>query len=133
MKESKDWPKIPRDHKSSFIPRASHLWNSLPPTTFPESYNVSSFKYNINKLDLVFLSTQTFPISSVFPLLGLCYRPYGLSPAFLERGEWPSSPVSSISLTEVKHGCVRPDTEWATFQMKDQNSSLHRPSEGTLN
>ena len=24
-----------------------------------------------------------------------------------QRGEWPSGPASSISLTEVKHGCVR--------------------------
>ena len=39
-------------HKSSFTPRTSQLWNSLPPTTFPESYNLSSFKSNINKLDL---------------------------------------------------------------------------------
>ena len=45
-------------HKSFFIPRTSQLWNSLPPTTFPESYNyLSSFKSNINKLDLVSLST----------------------------------------------------------------------------
>ena len=44
-------------HKSSFIPRTSQLWNSLPPTTFPESYNFSSCKSNINKLDLVSLST----------------------------------------------------------------------------
>ena len=44
-------------HKSSFIPRTSQLWNSLPPTTFPESYNVSSFKFNINKLDLFSRST----------------------------------------------------------------------------
>ena len=44
-------------HKSSFIPRASQLWNSLPPTAFPESYNLSSFKCNVNKLDLVSLST----------------------------------------------------------------------------
>ena len=43
-------------HKSSFIPRTSQLWNSLQPTTFPESYNLSSFKSNINKLDLVSLS-----------------------------------------------------------------------------
>ena len=49
------------------------------------------------------------------------------------RGEWPSGPASSISLTEVKHGCVRSETRWATFQMNDQNSSLSRPSEGTLN
>ena len=34
---------------------------SLPPTTFPESYNLSSFKSNINNLDLVSLSTLTFP------------------------------------------------------------------------
>ena len=44
-------------HKSSFNPRTSQLWNSLPPTTFPESYNLSSFKSNINKLDLISLST----------------------------------------------------------------------------
>jgi len=44
-------------HKSSFIPRTSQLWNSLLPTTFPESYNLSSFKSNINKLDLISLST----------------------------------------------------------------------------
>ena len=44
-------------HNSSFSPRTSQLWNSLPPTTFPESNNLSSFKSNINKLDLVSLST----------------------------------------------------------------------------
>ena len=44
-------------HKSSFIPRTSELWNSLSPTTFPESYNLSSFNSNINKLYLVSLST----------------------------------------------------------------------------
>ena len=44
-------------HKSSFILRTSQLWNSMPSTTFPESYNLSSFKSNVNKLDLVSLST----------------------------------------------------------------------------
>ena len=44
-------------HKSTFIPRTSQLWNSLPPTTFPESYNLSPFKSKINKLDPVSLST----------------------------------------------------------------------------
>ena len=34
-------------------------------------------------------------------------------------GEWPSGPVSSISLTEVKHGCVRSETGWVTFQIND--------------
>ena len=43
-------------HKSSFIPRTSKLWNTLPSTSFPESYNLSSFKSNINKLDLISLS-----------------------------------------------------------------------------
>ena len=36
------------------------------------------------------------------------------------RGEWPSGPASSINFTEVKHGCVRSDTGWATFQTNDQ-------------
>ena len=49
------------------------------------------------------------------------------------RGEWPSGPANSISLTCVKHGCVWSETGWVTFQMNDQNSSLSRPSEGTLN
>ena len=44
-------------HKSFFILRTSQLWSSSPPMTFPESYNFSSFKYNINKLDLISLST----------------------------------------------------------------------------
>ena len=44
-------------HKSSFIPRTSQLLYSLPPISFPESYNLSSFKSNVNKLDLVSLST----------------------------------------------------------------------------
>ena len=43
-------------NKSSFIPRTSQLWNSLPSTAFPESYNLSSFKSNINKLDLISFS-----------------------------------------------------------------------------
>ena len=53
-------------HKSSFIPRTSQLWNSLPPTTFPESYNLLSFKSNVSKLDLVSLSTQPSPFSQFF-------------------------------------------------------------------
>ena len=44
-------------HKSSFIPRTSQLWNLLPSTTFPESYNLSSFKSNAIKPELVSLST----------------------------------------------------------------------------
>ena len=44
-------------HKSSFIRRNSQLWNSFPPTTFSESYNLLSLKSNMNKIDLVSLST----------------------------------------------------------------------------
>ena len=42
-------------HKSSFISRTCQLWNTLPSTSFPESYNSSSFKSNINKRDLISL------------------------------------------------------------------------------
>ena len=53
-------------HKSSFISRTSQLWNSLPSTTPPESYNLLSFKSNINKVDLISLSTETSPFSQFF-------------------------------------------------------------------
>ena len=43
-------------HKSSFIPRTSNLWNILS-SCFPESYNLLSFKSEINKLDLIPLSS----------------------------------------------------------------------------
>ena len=41
-------------HKSSFIPRTCNSWNALP-SSFPESYNMSSSKSNIHKLDLISL------------------------------------------------------------------------------
>ena len=44
-------------HKSSFIPRTCNLWNILPSSCFPESYNLPSFKSKINKLDLISLSS----------------------------------------------------------------------------
>ena len=44
-------------HKSSFIPRTCNLWSVLPSSCFPESYNLPSFKSNINKLDLISLSS----------------------------------------------------------------------------
>ena len=44
-------------HKSSFIPRTCQLWNTLPSTSFPESYNLSCLKSTINKPDLISLST----------------------------------------------------------------------------
>jgi len=49
------------------------------------------------------------------------------------RVDWPSGQASSMSLTEVKHGCVQSETGWVTLQMNDQNSSLCRPSEGMWN
>ena len=44
-------------HKSSFIPRTCNLWNISPSSCFPESYNLPSFKSNVNKLDLISLSS----------------------------------------------------------------------------
>ena len=46
----------------------------------------------------------------------------------LQRGEWPSGPANSISLTEVKHGCVRSETGWATsrWTTKTAHSSVLR-------
>ena len=60
-------------------------------------------------------------------------RPFVVENMNLLQGEWPSGLASSIGLTEVKHGCVRSETGWATFQISDQNNSLGRPSEGTSN
>ena len=58
------------------------------------------------------------PNLTLFPIHVIC--------TVIQRGEWPSGPASSICLTAVKHGCVRTEIGWATFQMNDQNSSLRR-------
>ena len=71
-------------HKSSFIPRTTQLWNSLPPTIFQESYHLSYFKSNIKNL-ILSPSLLKLPILSVCPLSGLCYRPYGLSQTLLTK------------------------------------------------
>ena len=42
-------------HKSLLIPRTCKLWNVLLYSSFLESYTLSVFKFNINKLDLVSL------------------------------------------------------------------------------
>ena len=44
-------------HKLSFIPRTCNLWKVLPSSCFPESYNLPSLKSNVNKLDLISLSS----------------------------------------------------------------------------
>ena len=44
-------------HKSSFIPRTCNLWNVLLSSCYSESYNLPSFKSNVNKLDLISLSS----------------------------------------------------------------------------
>ena len=41
--------------------------------------------------------------------------------------------VSKGRLSTIAVPLVRSETGWAAFQMNDQNSSLRRPSEGTLN
>ena len=65
-------------HKSSFIPRTCNLWNVLPSSCFPESYNLPSFKSEINKLDLISLSSLMLAFFFL-PLLGLCIGHHGLS------------------------------------------------------
>ena len=47
-------------HKFPFIPRPCKLWNALPSSSFPESYNVSVVKSNINKLDFISLVSLSF-------------------------------------------------------------------------
>ena len=54
-------------HKSSFISRTCNLWNVLPSSCFPESYNLPTFKSKINKLDLIWsLSPLSLSLSSFF-------------------------------------------------------------------
>ena len=36
-------------HENSFFPRTTRLWNSLPAHCFPDGYNLTSFKSNVNK------------------------------------------------------------------------------------
>ena len=66
-------------HKLSFIPTTYNLWNVLPSSCFPESYNLPSFKPKINKLDPISLSPLSLSLSSFFLLLGLCMGHHGLS------------------------------------------------------
>ena len=53
-------------HKSSFISRTCNLWNVLPSSCLPESYNLPSFKLKINKHDLIFLSPLSHLLFSFF-------------------------------------------------------------------
>ena len=57
-------------HKSSFIPRTCNLWNVLPSSCSPESYNLPSFKSKLSKLDLIYLSSLLIAFFFL-PLLGL--------------------------------------------------------------
>ena len=55
-------------HKSSFIPRTCNLWNVLPSSCFPESYNLPSFKSKINNLIL-----SLYPLSCSLSSFFLCW------------------------------------------------------------
>ena len=45
-----DEPLITKDYRrTSFFPRTSSLWNSLPAECFPTTYNLQSFKSSVNK------------------------------------------------------------------------------------
>ena len=65
-------------HKSSFIPRTGNLWNFLPSSCFPVSYNLPSFNSKINKLNAISLSSQLFPFFFL-PMLGFCIGHHSLS------------------------------------------------------
>ena len=58
--------------KASFIPRACNLWNVLPSSYFPESYNLPNLKAKIDKLDLI--SLPLLLDSRFLPLLGICMQ-----------------------------------------------------------
>ena len=60
-------------HKSSFFPRTCNLWNVLPSSCFPESYNLPSFKSKIKKRDLIplLLAFRFF----LFSFVEAFYRP----------------------------------------------------------
>ena len=84
-------------HKSSFIPRTCNLWNVLPSSCFPESYNLPSFKSNVNKLDLISLSSKLLAFFFL-PLLGLCIGHHGLSstkPTKKKKKKWISMLAST--------------------------------------
>ena len=63
-------------HKSSFISRTCNLWDVLPSSCFPESYNLPPFKSKINTFDLIsdlsLLLAFRFLLSSIVEAL---YRP----------------------------------------------------------
>ena len=63
----------PWRYSSSFFPHTAILWNSLPVSCFPATYNLSQFKRNINS----HLSTFWFPLL-LSPL-----------PLFSPHLEWP--------------------------------------------
>ena len=42
-----DWSLL--EEKSSFFPRTTRLWNSLPIECFPLTYNLNGFKSSINR------------------------------------------------------------------------------------
>ena len=46
-------PRLRTDaHGSSFFPRTAALWNKLPASAFPHTYNLQTFKKNINQLSI---------------------------------------------------------------------------------
>ena len=60
---------------SSFISRTCNLWNVLS-SSFPKSYNLPSFKSNINRFDLPLLLTYRSLLSFFFGALYRLPRPF---------------------------------------------------------
>ena len=71
-----------------FVLGTCHLWNVLPSSCFPESYNLPSFNSKINELNLTSLSSLLFAFFFL-PLLGLYIGYQGLSPTQLTKKRIP--------------------------------------------
>ena len=98
--------------------------------TFDRNYNIPNHVEHLGRIYDQYGFTQIIIIKLRFRLAVLkLVRCSQSRYRCVWRGEWPSGPASSISFTEVKHGCVRSETGWATFQMNDQKQ-LTPPSFG---
>ena len=95
-------------HKSSFTPRRSQSWNSLPSTTLPESNNLSSSKHDINKRNLVSLSTKPFLPLLCFSFVGaFLYAPRPFLRHYLLKPKIENKPVCQSMIVCCRYfGCA---------------------------
>ena len=90
------------------------------------SYNKATIKKLLKCKETSKLKTETFLLLKGTFIWYKVYRVvnHSMNMGVVELwGEWPSSPAKIIGFTEVKHGCVRSETGWATFQINDQKTA----------